>query len=71
MKYSNAGIFRRYARAEDAMVRYSMPKTDAVEIAALSDPRVREVIAGRSGSRLVRIVPVLSVSIAERMVANG
>jgi hypothetical protein len=65
---SNTGLFRRYAQVEEQMIRGAMPQTSAKDLAPLADGRVREVIAGRTGSRLVK---VLTASVAERMVANG
>lgn len=52
--YSNAGLFRRHARAEDAMLRTVMPKTNARELAALDSARTVSIVGTRNGVRLVK-----------------
>ena len=65
MRLSNASTFRRYASAEDSMMRAAMPRTSAADQA----PIVLRRAADRTGrDRTVSCAPALAVSIAERMV---
>lgn len=66
MKNGNASLFRKMAKVEDAMLRAAMPAISALDFAPLVDYRVRAVIAGRNGTRLVK---PLTATLAERAVA--
>ena len=60
--------FRRLAAAEETMMRGSMPLTSARDLAplpAFHAPSASELVAARSGSRLVRPVPALTYTLAE------
>jgi len=60
--------FRRLTAAEEIMIRATMPRTSAADIVPLAHRSVAspaEIIARRQASRLVRPVPVLTVTIAE------
>lgn len=56
---SNASLFRRHAAAEELMLRSVMPIVSAADLSPLDDRRA------------VRTVPVLKISVADRMVARG
>ena len=67
---SNASLFRRYAATEESMIRAAMPRTSDADTEPLTQ-RIVLTVSNRGTSRLVRIAPVLSVSIAERMVCHA
>ena len=63
--------FRRYAAIEESMIRGAMPRTSMIDPEPIANRRLVVSVANRGTSRLMRLVPVLSVSIAERMVAHA
>lgn len=67
MRHSNASTFRRHAVAEEQMIRGAMPRTSTADPAPLAGHRLVVTVANVGTSRLVRLAPVLVVSIAERM----
>ena len=70
MKTGNAGLFKRLAAVDDAMVRAAMPKTSASDDAVVAAAFVveRQLVRSVGGTRLVK---PLVANVAERMVANG
>lgn len=62
---TNANLFRRMAAADDLMVRGAMPQTAAADPVVVNNDRVVVVVANRGGARLVRVAPVLKVTIGE------
>lgn len=71
MRHSNASTFRRYAVAEEQMIRGAMPHTSAADPEPLASRRLVVTVANVGTTRLVRLAPVLAVSIAERMAAHA
>lgn len=62
--------FRRYAVAEESMLRAVMPRVSVDDPSPLESPaRIVVTIANRGASRLVRVVPVLTYTLSE--VANA
>jgi len=68
---SNASTFRRFAAVEEQMIRNAMPQTSVAdpEPLALAARRLSVVVSNRGLTRLVRVVPTLTFTIAE--VANA
>ena len=72
MRLSNASTFRRYACVEESMIRAAMPRTSALDTETRAvNGRLVVSVANRGTSRLVKVAPVLTVSIAERMVCHA
>jgi len=72
MRLSNASTFRAFARIEESMIRSSMPRTSAADVETRAvNGRLVVTVSNRGTSRLVKVAPVLTVSIAERMVCHA
>lgn len=62
-----ATTLRTYTKIEDAMLRAAMPKTSALDpVPTFTHDGLRLTVANRGLTRLVRVVPTLTVSIGER-----
>lgn len=67
-KGATPSLFARYARVEETLIRASMPRTSVADPEPLV-VRHAYTVANRGTSRLVRVAPALTFTMAE--VARG